>query len=301
MRRKSMLSAFLHSVLLVVPAYALLLVAYYMDFINGFVFLGTMLVILVTASILLIIFRKNKFKAMVIIFVVLLSLLLFGFELRLLNYESNTYLADGFREPEELLVGSGIHILSLALYDIHFLEDEEMIKDIYERDNVQIFDLYKIKNRDRYMSKLTELKQFVGFGQDDFQVMGENVNNFINEDIPLIDEFLSRDALSGDSAGLALGLTAMIYQGTLEKTFPIGVTGTLEPNGDIREVTGIRGKIIISEQSDLPYIMIPLANLKEAEAVKSQENLTIEIIPVSHVDEAVSAIKELNAMATRSK
>ena len=61
------------------------------------------------------------------------------------------------------------------------------------------------------------------------------------------------------------------------------------------EVGGIKGKIMISEQSDLPYMMIPLANLEEVEAVKSQQKLTIEIIPVSHIDEAVLAIKELNA------
>lgn len=297
MEKKRILSAFLYSVFIVIPAYGILLIAYYTDFINGFVFLGALVGFLVFASILMIILRKDKFKVIVMIFVFLLSLILWGFEIRLLNYESNTYLADGFREPEELLVGSGIHILSLALYDIHYLVDEEMVKDVYKRDNVQIFDLYKIKNRDRYMSKLTELKQLFGIGQDDFQVMGENANKFVDEEIPFIDEFLGRDDLSGDSAGLALGLSALIHQEKLKKTLPIGVTGTLESNGDVLEVAGIRGKIIISEQSDFPYIMIPLANLEEAEAVKSQENLTIEIIPVSHVDEAVSAIKELNALS----
>lgn len=44
-----------------------------------------------------------------------------------------------------------------------------------------------------------------------------------------------------------------------------------------------------------PVILIPLANRDEAEVVKLQQELTIEIIPVSHIDEAVLAIKDLNA------
>ena len=225
MKKQSKLSALIYSVFIVVPIYGILVAAYYTDFINGFIFLGALVVVMVIATILLITFRKDKFKFLTITFVFLFSLLLWGSEVRLLSYESNTYLADGFREPEELLADSGIHILSVALYDIHYVEDEETIKDAYKRDNVQIFDLNKVENRDRYMSKLTEFKQFFGFGKEDFQVMGVNVNNFVNEDIPFIDEFLSRDDLSGDSAGLALGLTAMIHQERLENNLPIGVTG----------------------------------------------------------------------------
>ena len=106
-----------------------------------------------------------------------------------------------------------------------------MIRDIYERDGIQIYDLYKITNRDRYRSKTNEIKRFLGFGKDQFHVMGENVRDFIREDITAINEFLSRENLRGDSAGLALGLSAMVHQGSLHNQIPIGVTGTLEPNG----------------------------------------------------------------------
>lgn len=294
LKKQSKLLALIYSVFIVVPVYGILIFAYYFDLINGFVFLGSLIVALGIAIVLLIIFRKDKFKSLTIILVSLLFSLLWGFEMRLLSYESNTYMADGFREPEELLDDSGIHILSVALFDIHYFEDEEKIKEFYNRDDVQLFNLYKVKNRDRYMSKTTEFKQFFGFAKEDFQVMQENVNNFVGEDIPVINEFLSRDNLSGDSAGLALAITAFIYQGSLENNLPIGMTGTLEPNGDTIEVGGIKEKIMISEQSNLPYIIIPLANLKEAETIKSQQKLNIKIIPVSHFDEAILAIEELN-------
>ena len=101
--------------------------------------------------------------------------------------------------------------------------------------------------------------------------------------------------ISGDSAGLALGLTAMIHQGNLANELPISVTGTLEPNGDVMQVGGIKAKMMIAEQNGFPIIMIPLANREEAETAKTQQELSIEILPVSHIDEAVLAIKELNA------
>ena len=52
--------------------------------------------------------------------------------------------------------------------------------------------------------------------------------------------------------------------------------------------------MIISEQNGFPYIIVPYANREEAETVKAEQQLSIEILPVHHIDEAVMVIKELN-------
>lgn len=295
--RSSKLLAFFYSILIVVPVYGLLGNAYYIDVLNGFLFLGALLIIPMVALICLVIFRRNKFNSLIITLVIAWGLIFCIYEIRLLDYEGNTYSADSYREPEVLLENSGIHILVVGLNDIYYLEDKEMIKDTYEKNGIQILDMYKIKNRDKYRSKTTELKQFFGFGkeEDAFQLMGENVRNYIDEDIIFIDEFLVRENLKGDSAGLALGLTAMIHQGNLANQLPLGVTGTLEVNGDVMQVGGIKAKMMIAEQNGFPVVIIPFANREEAELVKLQQELTVEILPVSHIDEAVLAIKELNA------
>lgn len=294
--KSSKLLALLYSVLIIFPIYGLLGNAYYLDFINGFVFLGVLFIVMAITLILLITFRKHKFKSFSITLVFVLTFLFWVYEARLLSYGSHTYLADSYREPEILLEDSGINILVVGLHDIHYLEDEEMIKTIYEKNGIQILDMYKIKNRDRYRSKTADLKRFLGFGKevDAYQVMGKNVRNYIDGDIIFIKEFLSRENLTGDSAGLALGLTAMIHQGNLENELSIGVTGTLEPNGDVMKVGGVKAKMMIAEQNGFTFMMIPLANSEEAEAVKAQQQFTMEIIPVSHIDEAVRAIKKLN-------
>lgn len=287
--------AFLYSILLVIPLYGILVVTYYVDYLNGFLFLGLLLVIIVCAMIFLIIFRKVYFKRITLIFAISLLLILWGYEALLLDYESNTYLADGYREPEELLAGSGIHVLSVGLFDIHYIEDEDMIKDIYERDDIEIFELEKVNNRDRYWSKNRRILDFFRIGKDDFQIMGDNVRSYVGEDFAFINEFLNRENLVGDSAGLALGLIAMAHQGELENKVTLGVTGTLEHNGEVMEVGGIKSKVMISALNGFPYIIVPQANLEEAEAVKTKQKLTIEIIPVSHINEAVLAINDLHA------
>ena len=292
--KSNKLRAVLYSLLIVLPIYSVLAIAYYFDFLNGFVFLGALSTIMIIASILLIIFRKNNFKSLVIALIFIVTFLLFCYECLLLNYESHTYNASGYWEPEEILKDSGIYILAVGSYDVYYMQDEYSIKKDYEEDGIQIFDLYKIKNRDKYISKTNDIKNFFGSHKEDFDTMRENVKGIIEEDLPFIDEFLSRENFVGDSAGLALGLTAAIYQKKLENTLPIGVTGTLEPNGNVGEIGSIKEKMMIAEQNSFPLIIIPLKNLEEAETVKNEQKLTIEIIPVSNINEAIETIEELN-------
>ena len=292
--RPSTRLAVLYSFLFAIPIYSGLVVAYYFNFINGFVFVGLLLVMIVIASIYFIIFRKNKFKRLLSAFVLSLFLILLTYEFQLINYESHTYIADGYREPEEILEGSGIHILSVGIHDIHYIEDENVARDIFPENGIQVFDLHPIKNSDRYGSKTASIIRFFGFEKDDFQMMSKKIKGFTGENSSVINEFLSRDNLSGDSAGLALGLTSMIDQGHFKNTLPISVTGTLEPNGDVMEISALKAKMLIAEQNIFPYIMIPLDNLKEAKILKAKYKLIIEIIPVSHIDEAVEKINELN-------
>ena len=286
--------AILYSIAIALSIYGIFWVAYYMDLINGFVFLGAILVFMFTGLILFIVFRKNKFKRLTIFMGILILSVFWIYEALLLNYENHTYIATGYEEPEEILGGSGIHLMVVKRVDVLVLDNKDAIRANYERAGIQLFNLHKTSNKDRYHSKNQDLISRFGFGQTEFQQMSLNVKNFVNEDIPFINDFLSRENLSGNSAGLGLGLTALIYQNELENEIQMGVTGTLEPNGDVLPIGMIEEKLMIAEKSDLPYIIIPLANSKEAEAVKSQHNLDIEILPVAHIDQAIQVIKGLN-------
>lgn len=116
------LFTFLYSLCIGLPIHGIILSTYYFNFISSFVFLGVLVIIMSIVTILLIIFRDGKFKSLTLIFITLLFFLFFGYEIRLLSYESQRYEATGFLESKELLKNSGIHILSIRLFDVLYRE-----------------------------------------------------------------------------------------------------------------------------------------------------------------------------------
>ncbi|KHF39958.1 hypothetical protein LQ50_11735 [Halalkalibacter okhensis] len=284
----------MRSLFIAIVFYLILGSIYYFNMINGFLFLGSLIFIMVIALIYLIIYRNNKQKRFSSIMFILFLLFFFYYEMPLLDYESHTYVVTGYEEPEELLDNSGIHILSVKLIDIHYIDDVDLINETYQGDAVEIYDLYKMTNKDRYQSKIRESAMLLGIETEDFHQMGDNVKGYVQEDIDFINGFLERENMLGNSAGLALTLSAMSYQGKVKNSIPLAVTGTIEPNGDVLEVGMIKEKMLISEHNGFPWIILPEQNVEEAERVKSTEGLTIEILPVSHIDEVEKAIRELN-------
>src|SRR5690606_1861499 len=109
--RSTKLLAFVYSIFIVVPIYFILGNAYYLDYISGFAFIGALIGLMVIAAIPLIIFGKDKFKSFTTFWVIVLLSLFCGYESLLLEYESNTFIADVYREPEEVVQNSRIYVL----------------------------------------------------------------------------------------------------------------------------------------------------------------------------------------------
>lgn len=285
----------LNSIVIIILIHSSLLVAYMLDLINIFVLLAIIFVMMVISFILFMIFFRNKVKRLYIIFIIPLLIMMFGYELLLVGYESHTYVVTGYNDPEELLKGSGINILAVKVYDILYTKNKKEIIFSLESENNRIFNFNKVTNRIKYVSKTDDLLRFFGLAQEDFIEMGENVKSYVHGEVSFINEFLSRENSDGNSAGLALGLSGLIYQDELENKITFGVTGTLERNGDVKEIGFVEEKMMIAELNQFPYIILPAANLDEAEKVKADNKLTIQILPVRNIDEAVSIIKELNS------
>ncbi|MGM0834717.1 MAG: S16 family serine protease [Bacillota bacterium] len=74
----------------------------------------------------------------------------------------------------------------------------------------------------------------------------------------------------------------------------MGVTGALSPTGDVTPIGMIKEKMIIADQKNLPYMIIPEQNASEANNVRRNHQLSVEIFPVSHIDQAIQVINTLN-------
>ncbi|WP_026690899.1 S16 family serine protease [Alteribacter aurantiacus] len=291
---KTLNKIILLSVVVSICVYALLLSAYLLEWINGFVLIGSFLVLMILAAGSVVIFRRERRKKSFFVATLILLSLFMLFEIRLLNYESHTYEISGYLEPEDLLGNSNIYLLSVNLHHVQYIQDEEMLEWYIEGQDQKVYDVYPITNRMRYRGKSSELVGWIGLVTTDFERFRNNAEAYLGEDVAFAYNYFNRDDLVGNSAGLAIGLKALINAGHLENSIPIGVTGTMEADGHVREVGMIREKLLISEENQFPYMIVPNSNLKEAEEIIKEEKLSMTVIGVASVEEAKKAVENIN-------
>lgn len=275
-----------------ISIYSCLLISYLLDLIDSFVFVSGLMFCSVLAISMILIFRKQRELVKKLLIPMFVFLFLTLFELPLTQYEGHNYNAIGYREPELILPGSGINIMAVSIKYIYFLENEEEIRQSYSDE--EIYNFIKIRNRDYYLSKANWLLGVLGLGKSEFDRMRENVLHYAGEDIGVINEFLQREDMDGDSAGLALGLIAKIEGGELKNNLEIAVTGGLEKDGSIYSVGSIEEKLLIAEKNSLAYFILPQENLAEGREAKRKHSLSLKLYPVKHIREALQTINHLN-------
>jgi len=279
--------------------YSIMLVTYYTNLINGFVFVGVLLVAFALILIPLIVYRNDRERIRKLKWIALSLGGLLCFEIPLLWYESNTYTASRHAEPIEAFDNSGIHLMLVTTFEIGYLEDKELIMKGLQQDNLDIIGLYKVNNKIRYQSKNSEILRWLRIQKDDFTIMKDNVTSYLVDETNSIQEVLNRNDITGDSVGLGLALSGLIGIGELENELIFGVTGALSATGDVKEIGMIKEKILIAEEQAYPYMIIPSENAQEASEVKKIHNLTLEIFDVNHIDQAIDLIEELNEEHTK--
>lgn len=281
-------------ILLLVLFCTFLYAAYFINFINGFIFIALLLLEIITLLGLVIFFRNDKVLKRRFSFTIVIVSILMVYELRLIYYDSYTYVVNSGPKPIEVIEESGIHVLLVNSFEVQHLTDENYIKESYERQFQPIISLKKISNKERYLSKNNEILNLIGYKQNDFEMVRKNLVGYFGEDLKFIQTFLNRKDIQGDSAGLALALTFLWGQGEIKNDLDFGVTGALNSKGEVLEIGSIREKVIISEQNGFPYIILPTSNAQEAKAVKEELDLNIEIFQVGDIEQAIDIISELN-------
>ena len=93
-------------------------------------------------------------------------------------------------------------------------------------------------------------------------------------------------------------LSALIENGDVNNDVPIAVTGAIDSKGNVKEIGSIKAKILIAEQSGFSHILIPMENVDEAKEVKINEQLNIDIIAVTSINDAEVHVKKLNEPVT---
>lgn len=106
-------------------------------------------------------------------------------------------------------------------------------------------------------------------------------------------DMTSKSSESGPSGGLMTALS--IYNQLVEEDITGGKkiigTGTIDQDGAVGEIGGIKYKILGAVKKKADIFLVPEKNYEEAVKVKQEEDLSIQLISVKNLEEAIKAIK----------
>lgn len=101
---------------------------------------------------------------------------------------------------------------------------------------------------------------------------------------------------SGPSGGLitALEIYNQLTQKDITKGYTIAGTGTIEQDGTIGEIGGVKYKILGAEKGHADYFLVPAGNnYNDAKKYKEKKHLKIKLIKVSNIENAINKLEKL--------
>ncbi len=109
-------------------------------------------------------------------------------------------------------------------------------------------------------------------------------------------EFKFASSESGSSAGLMT--TLAIYDALIEEDLTHGLkiagTGTIEIDGSVGEIAGIKYKLSGAEKGGAAVFLVPSgSNYEEAVKIKKERNYKIEIVEIKTFDDAINYLKNM--------
>lgn len=98
--------------------------------------------------------------------------------------------------------------------------------------------------------------------------------------------------VGGPSAGMihTLAIIEALTEGQLTNGHVIAGTGTVNPDGTVGAIGGVRQKVVAAEAAGASYILVPVDNYESALTAQRER---IEIIPIASIDEALEFLANL--------
>ena len=210
-------------------------------------------------------------------------------------------------------VGYDVTIISDGVEVIGFLEDTEAADYLREGDIIRAVDGKEV----HLASEVTILVQDRSVG-DDVTLTIERDNRDVNITVPTgpgadepeiprigiyikslpwepvipLDVNIDTGSIGGPSAGLMFVLEIMnqLLPQDLTGGKKIAGTGTIDLDGKVGRIGGVKQKIIAAEKAGAEYFFVPEGNMEEALTAARDINL----VPVSSLQDALSVLAELS-------
>lgn len=171
-----------------------------------------------------------------------------------------------------------------------YIESLDDLKNIIENMNDNTIVKLKIKRND----KEEEAYATTYKTSDGIKIGVSLVTTYEYVASPKID-IKSKSSEMGSSGGLMMSLT--IYNKLVENDITKGKkivgTGTIDIDGNVGEIGGVKYKLIGAVKNKAEIFICPLENYEEAMKVKKERNFDIEIISAKTFDEALKKLEEI--------
>ena len=118
--------------------------------------------------------------------------------------------------------------------------------------------------------------------------------NYESGDIKLDDdETLNKININGSSVGLTYATYYYLKLNNYELREPVAMTGTIDNDGNVGPIEGIREKIIGAQKAHAKYVFVPERNYADAMATKKKFGYKLDIYPVKSLADTVNYLNDL--------
>ena len=162
---------------------------------------------------------------------------------------------------------------------------DSILKAVNEQEAVNITvvrDGKKVETVNKYMTIEGEKKLGI--------VISNEVKYITDPKVKL--KFNGKEA--GPSGGLMIALTIydkLIKEDITKGKFVVG-TGTIDIDGNIGEIGGIKHKLMAANRKKADIVFVPFDNYKEAKALYEKNKYTFSLVPVKTFNEAVDYLEK---------
>ena len=198
-----------------------------------------------------------------------------------INITNKKNIIIGLTDNKDLKIGDEI----LSANNI-LVEDITTLKEIINKSNINDIIELKIKRNNQELTYQVPVIE-----KSNMKMLGiVMITNYEYELDPEINiKFKDSEGGSSGGAMMSLSIYNAITDEDITKGLKIGGTGTIDINGNVGEIDGVKYKIMGAIKNDLDIVFVPSANYEDA--IKAKGKNKIKIVSVDTFDEIINYLK----------
>ncbi len=195
-----------------------------------------------------------------------------------------TDVIEGVPATEVLQIGDSVSVVN----GVEISSSSELLVAL---EGFQVGDVVEIEVLRDGSVELVEVELTAREGQEDDPMIGISVGELKGPPFPLS---IQAGNIGGPSAGMmhTLAIIDTLTPGEMTQGLVVAGTGTIQFDGSVGSIGGIRQKVVGAEAAGAEIILVPKGNYEEALTADYQ---SIEIVPIANLDEAISFLQNLEA------